>query len=173
MTTDGSACSFPGGEDNSMQKIKTNSIVIEEKELTDQLADVLITLSCDWEAENSCRGYRRNTREDFESCRIFTASDGSDIVGYLFGHPEITGKSTSVMPGGTPVFEADELYIKPAYRNRGIGKQLFRYAEEAVRDEAEYIMVSTASKNWRAILHFYLEELDMEFWSARLFRKVR
>ena len=26
--------------------------------------------------------------------------------------------------------------------------------------------------NWRAILHFYLEELGMEFWSARLFMKL-
>ena len=76
------------------------------------------------------------------------------------------------MPDGTPVFEVEELYVKPEYRSKGIGKMLFTYAESAVRNEADYIMLSTATKNWRAIFHFYLDELGMEFWSARLFKKV-
>jgi hypothetical protein len=33
-------------------------------------------------------------------------------------------------------------------------------------------MLSTATKNARAILHFYLDELGMEFWSARLFKSL-
>ena len=33
-------------------------------------------------------------------------------------------------------------------------------------------MLSTATKNWRAILHFYIDELDMRFWNARLFRRI-
>jgi hypothetical protein len=33
-------------------------------------------------------------------------------------------------------------------------------------------MLSTATKNWKAIFHFYLDELGMKFWSARLFKKV-
>ena len=50
--------------------------------------------------------------------------------------------------------------------------KLFRFAEEAVKTEAEYIVLSTATKNWKAIFHFYLDELDMTFWSARLFKKI-
>ena len=53
-----------------------------------------------------------------------------------------------------------------------IYKVIFRFAEKAVRGQADYMMVSTATRNWRAILHFYLEELDMDFWSARLFKKL-
>ena len=56
--------------------------------------------------------------------------------------------------------------------SRGIGKALFEFASAAVEDEADYIVLSTATKNWRAILHFYLDELDMEFWSARLFKRI-
>ena len=37
---------------------------------------------------------------------------------------------------------------------------------------AEYMVLSTATKNWKAIFHFYLDELDMTFWSARLFKKI-
>jgi GNAT superfamily N-acetyltransferase len=76
------------------------------------------------------------------------------------------------MKAGTPVFEVEELYVCPALRSKGLGSALFRFAEQAVRHEADYMMLSTATKNWRAILHFYLEELGMEFWSARLFKKL-
>ena len=76
------------------------------------------------------------------------------------------------MPEGTPCFEVEELYVVPEKRSQGIGAKLFRYAEEAVKPEADYIVLSTATKNWKAIFHFYLDELDMTFWSARLFRKI-
>ncbi len=65
-----------------------------------------------------------------------------------------------------------ELYVVPAMRSKGVGAALFRFAEEAAKPEAQFIMVGTAAKSWRAILHFYLEELDMSFWSARLFKKL-
>ena len=45
-------------------------------------------------------------------------------------------------------------------------------AEDAVRGEAEVLFLSTASKNWRAILHFYIDELGMEFWNARLYKRL-
>ena len=76
------------------------------------------------------------------------------------------------MKAGTPFFEVEELYIIPACRSKGLGGALFRYAEEAIKPEAEYILLSTATKKWKAIFHFYIEELDMEFWNARLFKRI-
>ena len=49
---------------------------------------------------------------------------------------------------------------------------LFSHVENAVADEAAFIMLSTATKNWKAILHFYIDKLDMDFWSARLFKRT-
>ena len=158
--------------DRMQAEVIRDRIVIEEQELTEELLDTLIRLSADWEAENSCYGYRKNEKADIEGNRIFIAKDGEDVIGYLFGYLEKSERSTSIMPDGTPVFEVEELYVKPEYRSKGIGKMLFAYAESAVRNEADYIMLSTATKNWRAIFHFYLDELGMEFWSARLFKKV-
>lgn len=144
-----------------------------EEELTAELLEILIRLSEDWEAEQSCYGYRKNERSDIEGNRIFVAKNQGDIVGYLFGHIEHAKNSSSIMPDGMPFFEVEELYVKPAHRSKGIGSRLFRLAEEAVLDEAEYVLLSTATKNWKAIFHFYLDELDMSFWSARLFKRIR
>lgn len=70
-------------------------------------------------------------------------------------------------------FEVEELYVKPELRSKGIGKQLFQYMEEKLKAEnVELILLSTATKNYRAILHFYLDELGMEFWNARLFKRI-
>ncbi len=93
-------------------------------------------------------------------------------TGYLFGHISRSEKQSSVMPDGTSLFEVEEIYVVPEMRRRGIGKELFLYAENAVKGEAEFMMLSTAVKNWQAIFRFYLDELGMEFWSAGLFKKL-
>lgn len=147
-------------------------MTIHEVSLTDEVLEQLIRFSEDWAAENSCHGYRPNDKTDLEDNRIFLAEDGDTVVGYLFGKVCQSRQMKSIMPEGTPYFEVEELYVVPERRSQGIGAKLFRYTEEAVKPDAEYMVLSTATKNWKAILHFYLEELDMTFWSARLFRKI-
>ena len=146
---------------------------IRETPLTDAVLERLTSLSKDWEAENSCFGYRANERADLEGNRIFLAEEDGETVGYLFGHVFKSENMRSVMPEGTDCFEVEELYVVPAFRSRGIGAALFRHASEAVKEEAEFMILSTAARNWRAVFHFYLDELGMEFWSARLFKRIR
>ena len=145
---------------------------IHEVGLSDAVLARLIRFSEDWAAENSCYGYRPNDTSDIEGNRVFVAEEDGDIVGYLFGKVYPSKQMQSVMPEGTPCFEVEELYVVPERRSRGIGEKLFRCAEEAVQDEAAYIVLSTATKNWKAIFHFYLDELNMTFWSARLFKRI-
>ena len=148
------------------------NLQIVETELTETVLEELIRLSVDWEKENSCHGYRKNEKSDIEGNRIFLAILGDTVTGYLFGHAEKSVKATSIMPDGTPCFEIEEIYIRPEYRNRGIGRQLFSFVERTVSGEVDYLTLSTATRNWKAILHFYLDELGMDFWNARLFRKI-
>lgn len=146
---------------------------IYETELTERLLDKLISLSADWEGENSTYGYRKNGRSDIEGNRIFLAEENGEILGYLFGHTEKSEHIRSIMAEGTRYFEIEELYVVPSHRSRGIGRALFDHTERTVRGEGlEFILLSTATKNYKAILHFYIDELDMNFWSARLYKKL-
>ena len=146
---------------------------IRETELTDEVLSVLISMSEDWEKENNTYGYRRNTKEDIEGNRIFLAEEDGKCIGYLFGHLRHSENMKAVMPENTPYFEIEELYVIPSCRSRGAGRSLLDYVSKEASAEAEYILLSTASKNRKAILHFYIEEAGMELWSARLFKKIR
>ena len=187
-----------------MKELYKEDMQIREVPLTEELLEQLIRLSEDWEAEESCHGYRKNERADIEGNRIFVveaagndaaadggacaggevagsgvcagdkAAVGGEVLAYLFGHAEEAKNSSSVMPDGTPFFEVEELYVQPELRSQGIGRKLFAHVEEVLKKEGacKFILLSTATKNWKAILHFYIEELDMEFWNARLFKEI-
>ena len=149
------------------------SVIVYEAKLNDELLEKLIAMSEVWEAENSTYGYRKNDRSDIEGNRIFLAEQDGEILGYLFGHEEKSERASSIMADGTPYFEIEELYVVPSYRSKGVGRMLFHDVEQAVKAAGiGFIMLSTATKNYKSILHFYIDELGMDFWSARLFKKL-
>ena len=63
------------------------------------------------------------------------------------------------MPDHTKCFEVEELYVSPSYRSMGIGKGLYLFVESILKGEAEYMILNTATKNWKSIFHFYLDEV--------------
>lgn len=143
-----------------------------EAEATSEILEKLLQLSAQWAAEQNCYGYYPNTEADIRGKRIFLAEDEDGIEAYLLGEVETAKNMKSIMPEGTLYFEAEELYVVPEKRSQGIGEALFRFVEETVKKDVQFIMLSTASKNSKAILHFYLDELGMQFWSARLFKRI-
>ena len=133
----------------------------------------LISLSKDWEVEDSCYGYRANEKADIDGNRVFLAEENGEILGYLFGKMYKAENMKSIIPDETPYFEVEELFVVSSRRSKGIGSALFRYAENILKTDTDYILLSTATKNYKAVLNFYLDELDMNFWSARLFKKIK
>ena len=130
-------------------------MIVYEVKLNDELLEKLIAMSEVWEAENSTYGYRKNDRSDIEENRIFLAERDGEILGYLFGHEEKSERASSIMADGTLYFEIEELYVVPNHRSEGIGRSLFHFAEQAVKTTGiEFIMLSTATKNYKSILHF-------------------
>ena len=132
----------------------------------------LLELSLVWEKEDSCYGYRANTEDDFQDCYILAAYD-DELIAYIFGKEEIQEKQTSVIDKNMHYFEIEELYVHPSYRSRGIGKQLMESLEKELKKKGlGMMMLSTATKNWKAIMHFYIDEIGMNFWSTRLYKRL-
>ena len=132
----------------------------------------ILELSLMWEKEDSCYGYRANTEDDLKDRYIIAAYD-DELIAYVFGKEEVQDKQTSVIDKNMHYFEIEELYVHPSYRSRGIGKQLMESLEKELKKKGQKMMVlSTATKNWKAIMHFYIDEIDMNFWSARLYKRL-
>ena len=144
----------------------------KEVGLTEENIKILIDFSREWEKKNSTYGYRANTKEDLTGNRIFFACDHEQVIGYLFGNFFDSKRMQSIMPDHTKCFEVEELYVSPGYRSMGIGKGLYLFVERILKGEAEYMILNTATKNWKSIFHFYLDEVGMDFWSARLYKKL-
>ena len=144
---------------------------IRKETLNEKTVPQLIELSRLWVEEDCSRGMVANTEEDLKE-PLYAAYDAERIVGYVFGHYYEQEKKTSYIGSGSRCFEIDELYVLPEYRSKGIGKQLFRAIEKEVKEQCEYLTLPTSTKDYRRILHFYVEEAGMDFYSAFLIKKT-
>ena len=140
--------------------------------LDDDTIRQLIELSTKWVEEDCSYGMVSNKKENInEPC--FIALDEKKIVGYIFGHFYTKEDKTSYIEIGSKCFEVDELYVLPSYRSKGIGKKLFKMLEEFVINDADYITLSTSTKDYKRTLKFYVEANDMLYHSAYLIKKTK
>lgn len=103
---------------------------------------------------------------------MFLAYSDAQIIGYLFGKCSVLNEAITPIDKGSKCFDINEIYVKEKYRSQGIGKALFEYTENYHKQNVDYITLSTATKNYKSILYFYIEKMDMSFWSAKLFKKI-
>ena len=141
----------------------------EFRELDEQTLRELIELSKKWVAEDCSYGMVANTEKDIQK-PLCVAVDNNKIIGYVFGHFYTMENKSSYVEIGSNCFSVDEIYVLPEYRSQGVGKELFRQMEKRVKDSCSYVTLSTSTKNYKKILHFYVEELDMNFHSAFLIK---
>lgn len=130
----------------------------------------LMFLSAIWEKENITNGYIKNNKDDFLE-PIVVAYANNDIVGYCFGEFYIEKSRFSYIEPGSKCFRIDEIYVLPEYRNKGIGKHLINLIQEKVKNECEYTVLSTSTKDYNKVLKFYVEDAGMEFHNAFLIKK--
>ena len=131
----------------------------------------LIELSKIWEKEDITNGLRSNTREDLlEPC--FVAKDGSKIVGYIFGEYVEQSRKVGYIERGDKCFYVSEVYVLKEYRSQGIGRQLFTAIEEEIKGKAQFLTLSTSTKDYEKILSFYTKCVNMDFHDAFLIKKL-
>lgn len=144
-------------------------MVIRKIEKLDEVLETLLDMSKAWEREQSCNGYVANARSDIEGHDIFIAEENSAVLGYAFGRSYVSKLEHSCIPTGSECYEVDEIYVLSSHRSQGIGgalmHELQRYAAEK---NCKYMTLSTGTKNYRAILHFYIDKIGMFFRSASL-----
>lgn len=165
--------------DNQALKLEyTNHSICSIKVFENYIAlyeDELIEMSDEWEKEFSSIGYLKNESKDLENQRLIVALDTNTnkLAGYLYGHKYKTRNSSATIPENSKVFELEEIYVKKEYRSRGIGTTMFNAMEEKLKKEGvSYITLTTKTKDYKKIFHFYIEEMGMTFWHARLFKEL-
>jgi len=135
---------------------------------------LLTKLSKNWEEENSCYGYQRNEAAYFDKYRVFVAESDGKVIGYLFGTVEQSKSMTAIMPASTAYFEIEELYIDPTFRSQGIARAFMKYLENILLSEGiDKMVLSTATKDYKRILHFYIDEMGMSFGHAKLLKALK
>lgn len=137
--------------------------------------DELLQMSEEWEKEFSTFGYLKNEVKDLENQRLILALDteSNEVVGYLYGHKYKTINDSATIPKKSNVFELEEIFVKKDYRSKGIGTLMFNALEEIIKKEGmTYITLTTSTKDYKKIMHFYIDELGMTFWHARLFKSL-
>ena len=146
---------------------------IKKAAFDEQTVSELIELSKVWAREGISHGIVPNERDDLkEPC--FVAMDERRIVGYAFGHyyEESRPNGVGEIHHGDRCFSLDELFVLSEYRSKGIGRQLFQAIENEVSGRADFISLSTSTKDYRRVLAFYDEICGMGFHDAFLIKRV-
>lgn len=130
-------------------------------------------LSKQFECENCCNGIIADNEEYFENKIVAICKIDNDIVGYVCGEVCVQQKNVSYSKQGDKFFELDEIYIVPNFRNKGIGKQMFEFFENyAKQNGCLSLRLNAVSKNYKSLLKFYIEYMQMNFHSAYLIKPL-
>lgn len=115
-------------------------------------------------------GYDRNF---YVLCKV-KGERSEEFIGYAYGRTIVIEEDRPYAPKGTRLFELEEIYVFEEYQNKGHGKRIVNFAvqHEKKYDKAEFMTVVADSKRYKDILHFFIDECEMEFWSSLLTKKL-
>ena len=131
------------------------------RECTLQDIEDILQLDRQWDQENIAFEFIDVSREEFiadlerfQPYFLVAASD-EGIVGYINGSVRLS-QGVAVIPEQEQYLEIENIYVKPAFRNRQIGSKLMdRLLEVAAQNGIEKFVVATVSKDMDKVLNFY------------------
>lgn len=119
--------------------------------------------------EGCCTGMVYDTLDSLASHRILLALDDGQPVGYAYGSVETSSARVGRCEKGEAFYSLDEIYVVPASRSEGVGQLLFEaLRREAAKSGCRTLRLTAVNKDWRRLLHFYVDRLGMDFLWATL-----
>ena len=131
-------------------------------------------LSKEFEQEFCCNGVVCDDEKFFQDKSVFVAEENNEIIGYGYGVFEIKKHSSPFYNVEEKCFYIEEMYVSKNFRNNGVGGKLFAELEKyAKENKADFIELSATSKDYKKLLSFYIEKLNLTFWSAQLYKRLK
>ncbi|WP_459129735.1 GNAT family N-acetyltransferase [Guggenheimella bovis] len=152
-----------------METIEYKKVRVQEN---DAILEELLQLSEEWADEKTCPSYNKNDPSEFIDHDVYLALEGDRIVAYALGHISVQEEETSYNKIGEKAFELDEIYVARTHRDKGIGKELYRFLEKDIWDRVDVIGLVAVSYQYKKLLEFYIEELDLQFNHALLVKRT-
>ena len=128
--------------------------------------DIVIPLVYDLNKETISKDvlksrFKEMINQNYECAGIFDGDDLVGITGLWFCTRHYTGKSV----------ELDHVYIKPEYRNQGLGKQFMDWITSYCKDRGcESVELNTYVSNYPSHKFYYNE--GMEIWGYHFFKHL-
>ena len=133
----------------------------------------IAAMSQDFADEGCCNGINAETVDELSAYELYVAEDDGKLVGYAYGAAETASRKRFFILPGHKNFYVEIIYVKPEYRSLGLGRKLYQKLEDRARElGCETVEVIAVSKNYKKLLHLYIEELGLEFFNAHLMKKL-
>lgn len=135
---------------------------------------LIVAMSEDFAAEGCCNGIIADTVEDLAAYdELYVAEEDGKLMGYAYGKAETANRKRWFILPGNKNFYVEIIYVKPEYRCLGLGRKLYQKLEDRARElGCNTVEVIAVSKSYQKLLHLYIDELGMEFFSAHLMKKL-
>lgn len=133
----------------------------------------VLALSDALTAEGCCNNMVPDTLDDLREWVIHVAEDDGKLVGYAYGEMAESRYTVGTCRKGERFYDLEMLYVAPSHRGKGIGKAL--YETELNRAQslgARQIRLTAVNRDWKRLLHLYIDELGFNFWTATLYRDL-
>lgn len=130
------------------------------------LSDALI-------AEGCCNGMVPDTFEYLRDWVIHVAEADGQLVGYAYGKETESRWSIGACQKGERYYDLEMLYVAPSHRGMGIGRALYETELARARSlNVSQMRLNAVNRDWKRLLHLYIDELGFNFWTATLYRDL-
>lgn len=147
-----------------------NNVLI--RRCADNDIDDVRRMQMQWAEEDITYGFVPSCREDLTNrlgSYFFVAEVDGCLVGFIYGSLRVS-EGLAVLPAGQQYLQIDDIYVKPEFRDKGIGGRLLESLfQTAQHNGISRFLVYSATKDLDKILKFYRSH-GFESWYVQMFK---